>query len=76
MTTKQPANDSRGNASEPSPLRVRLPGFIADEEIGLGDVLRRATSYFGIRPCGSCGRRADALNRWVMFTNRLSGSKG
>ena len=25
---------------------VHLPGFINDEEIGLGDVLKRATSYF------------------------------
>ncbi len=47
--------------------RVRLPGFIADEEIGLGDALKRATSYVGIRPCGGCQRRAAALNRWVVF---------
>ena len=50
------------------PHRVRLPGFIADEEIGLGDVIKRATSYFGIKPCGGCERRAAALNRWMVFT--------
>ena len=48
--------------------RVRLPGFITDEEIGLGDALKRATSYVGMRPCGGCRRRATALNRWVVFS--------
>ena len=57
---------------EHSPHRLRLPGFITDEEIGLGDVIKRTTSYFGIRPCGGCGRRANALNRWLVFTNRQS----
>ena len=55
------------------PLRqLRLPGFISDREIGLGDVIKKATSYFGIQPCGGCGRRADTLNRWMVFTNRQS----
>jgi hypothetical protein len=49
-------------------VRVRLPGFVKDEEIGLGDVITRATYSAGIRPCGGCGRRAAALNRWVAFT--------
>jgi hypothetical protein len=51
------------------PVKVRLPGFIMDEEIGLGDVIKRATSYVGIKPCGGCEKRAAALNRWVSFTN-------
>jgi hypothetical protein len=50
--------------------RIRLPGFITDEEIGLGDAIKQATSYVGIRPCGGCQRRARALNRWVAFTGR------
>lgn len=50
--------------------QVRLPGFITDEEVGLGDVIKRATSYIGIRPCGGCERRAAALNRWATFTGR------
>lgn len=50
--------------------RVRLPGFIADEEIGLGDIIKKVTSAFGIRPCGGCERRAAALNRWIVFTGR------
>lgn len=52
------------------PHRVRLPGFVSDEEIGLGDVIKRVTSTFGIRPCGGCERRAAALNRWFVFTGR------
>jgi hypothetical protein len=32
------------NKEEPKPHRVRLPGFITnDDEIGLGDVVTRAT---------------------------------
>jgi hypothetical protein len=54
----------------PQPRRVRLPGFIGDEEIGLGDVIKHATSGAGIRPCGSCTRRAAVLNRWMVFTGR------
>ena len=49
-------------------VRVRLPGFVKDEEIGLGDAITRATYSVGIRPCGGCGRRAATLNRWVVFT--------
>jgi hypothetical protein len=49
--------------------RVRLPGFITDEEIGLGDVIKQATSYIRIKTCGGCERRAAALNRWVAFTS-------
>ncbi len=55
-------------AEEPAPRRVRLPGFIVDKEIGLGDVVKRATSAIGIRPCAGCEGRAAALNRWVVFT--------
>jgi hypothetical protein len=51
-----------------SPHRVRLPRFVLDDDIGWGDVMKRATSYLGIVPCGSCARRADAMNRWLVFT--------
>lgn len=58
--------------SELLPHRVRLPGFITDEEIGLGDVIKRTSSYFGIQPCGGCNRRAAALNHWLVFGDRKS----
>ena len=62
---------ARKDSSDRKPVpayRVRLPGFITDEEIGLGDAIKRATSYVGINPCGGCRRRAAALNRWVVFS--------
>jgi hypothetical protein len=52
------------------PHRIRLPGFVADEDIGLGDAIKRATYALGIRPCGGCERRAAALNRRFVFTSR------
>ena len=56
--------------SERQPYHVRLPGFIAEEDIGLGDVIKRVTYAFGIKPCGGCERRATALNRRFVFTGR------
>ena len=50
------------------PRQIRLPGFITDEPLGLGDVVKRATSYLGIAPCAGCERRAATLNRWLVFT--------
>lgn len=63
----------RGNSTPPgahTPHRVRLPGFVRDEEIGLGDAVKQATSYFGIKPCGGCERRAATLNRWMTLTGK------
>jgi hypothetical protein len=50
--------------------RVRLPRFLTDEDIGLGDVIKRATTAVGIQPCGGCAKRAEALNRWMTFSGR------
>jgi len=47
------------------PHRVRLPGFLVEEEIGLGDAIKRVTYAMGISPCGGCEQRAAALNRWM-----------
>jgi hypothetical protein len=52
------------------PYRVRLPGFVSEEDVGLGEAIKRATSTVGISPCGGCGRRATALNRWMVFSGR------
>ncbi len=67
---KRSENNTHPDQNEQLPHRVRLPGFITDEEIGFGDVIKRTTSYFGIKPCGGCERRADALNRLLVFTKR------
>jgi len=48
--------------------RVRLPGFTAGAEIGLGTVIERTATYIGIRSCQGCARRAAALDRWMAFS--------
>jgi hypothetical protein len=53
---------------ERQPHTVRLPGFITEQQIGLGDVIKRLTYAVGIQPCGGCERRAAVLNRWLIFT--------
>jgi hypothetical protein len=51
------------------PYRVRLPGLLKEgDEMGLGDMIKRATSSAGIRPCAGCLQRAARANRWVRFT--------
>lgn len=55
---------------ERQPFEMRLPGFRANEAIGLGDTLKRVSAAAGIRPCGGCARRAAALNKRVIFTGR------
>jgi hypothetical protein len=51
-----------------APRHVRLPGFLIEREVGLGDVIKRATTAIGIRPCSGCQKRAAALNRWITFS--------
>ena len=57
-------------ATEGRPYRVRLPGFISDKDVGLGDAIKHVTYAFGITPCGGCQKRAAALNRWLAFSGR------
>jgi hypothetical protein len=66
--TKQGERKKRKDEDERASHRVRLPGFVRDEDIGLGDVVKRATSYLGIRACRGCEQRRAALNRWMTFT--------
>jgi hypothetical protein len=60
------------DATEPrpdhEPHRVRLPGFLVEDEVGLGDAIKRVTYAIGIQPCGGCHKRATAFNRWMTFT--------
>jgi hypothetical protein len=69
MTNEEP-KQGQTNRPERQPYKVRLPSFISDKDIGLGDVIKRATSAVGMRPCGSCEQRAAALNRWLTFSGR------
>ena len=72
MTNEEEIPDEPATGSRFQPFRVRLPGFVSDEDIGLGEVIKRATASLGIRPCDGCARRAAALNRWMVFSGRLS----
>jgi hypothetical protein len=65
---QEEARDNQQEASGSQPYRVRLPGFITGEEVGLGDIIKRATYAVGIKPCGGCEQRAAALNRWLVFS--------
>jgi hypothetical protein len=66
------SKDTTGQSPPRQPRSVRLPGFMMpdEEEVGLGDVIKRATTAVGIRPCSGCQRRAQALNRRVVFRHR------
>jgi hypothetical protein len=64
---KEDEDNSQSTAKD-EPCRVRLPGFISDEQVGLGDAIKRMTYAVGIKPCEGCESRAAALNRWMVFT--------
>jgi hypothetical protein len=53
------------NPVESSEIKVR----------GLGDVIARATSAIGIKPCGGCKQRQEALNKLIPFNTNEPESK-
>ena len=59
---------TKPDTAERQPYRVRLPGFLIEEQIGLGDVIKRITYAMAIKPCAGCERRATVLNRWMRFS--------
>lgn len=62
------SNDySQGNNSR-QPYRMRMPGFLINREIGLGDVVKQVTYAIGIKPCGGCEQRVATLNNWIIFS--------
>jgi hypothetical protein len=67
--TKKIAGGGFTRPGERPPNPVRLPGFVTEEEIGRGDLIRGAASYFGVQPCGGCDQRRVALNHWLTFGN-------
>ena len=66
IATKTPSD--RKDQPRPDSYRVHLPGFLIEEDIGLGDVVKRTTYAMGIKPCGGCEKRAAAMNRWMVFS--------
>jgi hypothetical protein len=71
-STQLPAQTAAGRAPA-RPFEVRLPGFVPDQPVGLGDAVKALTSSVGVRPCGGCAARAQALNRWLVFKGRGPG---
>jgi hypothetical protein len=69
MNEEKPLENGAGPTAR-QPYRVRLPGFVRDEDIGLGDLVKRTTASLAIKPCAGCERRAAMLNRWLTFTGR------
>jgi len=65
-------NENKPSSAETirQPIRVRLPGFIGEEPVGLGDIIKKTTRTLGIKPCGGCQARANALNGWMVFTGK------
>ncbi len=70
MEEERAKGGNEGEEPEGESAKLRLPGFVNDEDVGLGDALKRVTSAVGIKPCGGCERRAARLNRLLMFSGR------
>ena len=71
MTDEEPkdvATPKSESVSVENPRQVQVPRFVTDEDIGLGDVIKRATSVLGIPPCSGCERRRNRLNSRVRLT--------
>jgi hypothetical protein len=56
--------------SERAPFRVRIPGFLVGEDVGLGTAINRVTYVLGIKSCRGCDRRAAALDRRVVLSGK------
>ena len=68
MSSRKKQRVSQPKKEELPAQRVRLPRFLIVEEIGPGDMIKKATYAMGIKPCGGCEKRAAALNRWMRFS--------
>ena len=70
MKVDKEAPRAKASCGKRQAYRVRLPGFVREDDIGLGDVITKSTSALGIKPCVGCGRRAAVLNQWLVFSGR------
>jgi hypothetical protein len=74
IATGNTDNDKQRNSTNMNrssyPFRVPLTWLRAGKEVGLGDLIKRTTNAFGIKQCPGCVRRAEALNRGVLFSGR------
>jgi hypothetical protein len=49
-------------------IEVRVPMLRSGRKIGLGDLIKGLTKTAGIKPCSGCQKRAQALNRRLVFS--------
>jgi hypothetical protein len=66
-------NKSTGQASATTvrrPYRLLVPWTIKRDEVGLGDIIRKAASSIGFKHCDACERRAGRINEWIVFSTR------
>ena len=68
-------NDEASRSDAPregrrEPYRVRLPGFVSEEDVGLGDAIKRATSTVvrALRRLRTAGRCAQPLDGFLRST--------
>lgn len=52
-------------------MEIKVP--LLAQAVGLGDLIKAATSAVGIKPCGGCRKRAEALNAAVRLVPRVYG---
>lgn len=64
---KRERKATRGT-TERKPYRIRLPGFLIEQEVGLGDAIKSVTYAMGIKHCSGCEKRGAALNRRIVFS--------
>jgi hypothetical protein len=65
----------RADEERRSKHSIRLPRFLVDEPLGLGQIVKRITKSIGVQPCGSCEDRAARLDRWLRFSPGKPGGK-
>jgi len=65
IVTKEEAAASRAAAIQ----RAKDNAGVHVRMRGLGDVIAAATTAVGIKPCGGCKQRQEALNKLVPFGN-------
>jgi hypothetical protein len=69
MTPNSNAPNSEAEAAgDPVRVRIRLPGGVVKDEIGLGSLLARMFAAAGVPPCADCEKRAEALDHLVVFS--------
>jgi hypothetical protein len=56
----------------PTQLQIHLTWLSTNYQIGLGEVIKRTTSWFGIQPCEPCNHRAEWLNQILVFSGKAS----